>query len=399
MAKDKFPRHFVLDSQNYRYNRVPFNNVGERAVEVPIALDFLASFAPSARLCEVGNVLSNYEEAWQSYFEIRTRQIIDKYEVAAGVDNLDILEMPDHEAYDGIISVSTMEHVGQQWIRGGYSGEDRDFEAPLKAIAKVYDLLRPGGRALITVPFGRLLDGGWYIQFSAEYLKLLTDKYGISSECMDVSYLRRDAIELTLDNPRQHWVQVQEQDLVEAEYDIGFPHANGIAIIRLTKTEKRMRTENSTTTSLAFALSPIIGSVFSYVCNRHVIPDASGYFYPQTTGPVISLSVSKPPAGSYDLTFGFEMKKRCELSLQAHAFPMAEDSASAYKLLDGHISESTALQMRVTLPAGLERVELMVSNYSGAQARFRILNFVIREVPLVGRDLFVRSMPICAVDA
>jgi hypothetical protein len=344
-------------------------------------------------------VLSNYEEAWQSYYEIRARQIIDKCETAARVDNLDILEMPGHETYDGIISVSTMEHINQHWIRGGYNAEDRDLEAPLKAMAKVYDLLRPGGRALITVPFGRLLDGGWYIQFSAEYLKLLIDKYGISSECMDANYLRRDAIELTFDNPRQHWVQVQEQDLAEAEYDIGFPCANGVAIIRLTKTEKRMPTDSSTTSSLAFALSPLIGSVFSRVCNHHVIPDAYGYFCPPTTGPVTSLSLSKPPAGSYDLIFGFEMKKRCELSLQARAFPVAEDSASAYMLLNGHISDSTTLQMRVTLPAGLERVELTVSNYSGAQARFRIRDFIIRKAPLAGRDLFVRSMPAGTVDA
>lgn len=46
-----------------------------------------------------------------------------------------------------------------------------DREAPLKAIAKIYGLLEPNGKALITVPFGKLTDGKWYIQFSQKYLR------------------------------------------------------------------------------------------------------------------------------------------------------------------------------------------------------------------------------------
>ncbi len=152
------------------YNRIKFNNRAERAVEVPIAFNFLMHRSTAGHILEVGNVLQHYENALSDLLHIRARRIVDKFESGEGVDCIDIMDVDAREQYQTILSVSTLEHVGQSCAPGGEFGERKtatDLEAPLKAIAKIYDLLAVGGRALLTVPFGKLIDGGWYIQFSA----------------------------------------------------------------------------------------------------------------------------------------------------------------------------------------------------------------------------------------
>jgi SAM-dependent methyltransferase len=223
---------FLWNGQSLYYNRIDQNNLAERAIEIPIAFMFLAQLERRQSLLEIGNVLSNYENALSDYLGLRSRRIIDKFEVALGVENIDLMELPSGEKFDAIVCISTVEHVGQ-----GYAGhaEDHDFEAPLKAIAKIYDLLEPGGKALITVPFGKLLDGGWYIQFSQEYLNLLTSTYGIPAVGIKPSYFQRIATELVDLNPRQLWLQTEPEAMTETDYGWVYPYGNGLAVIELTK--------------------------------------------------------------------------------------------------------------------------------------------------------------------
>lgn len=226
---------FSFKGNQLLYNRSPYNNSGEIAVEVPIALNFLANNKSRTNLIEIGNVLTNYEDCLPENITIRPRRIVDKYEVAVGVDNIDLMELPDSEKYDVIVSISTVEHVGQEYNIEGK--KFHDFEAPLKAIAKIYNLLSVGGKALITVPFGKLLyfAEGESIQFSKEYLDLLSTKYQIPSMAISKTWLKRIAFELGVDNPRQIWVQIEESELSNIEYHWPWPYANGIAIIEMSK--------------------------------------------------------------------------------------------------------------------------------------------------------------------
>ncbi|MBD2464966.1 hypothetical protein H6G89_28585 [Oscillatoria sp. FACHB-1407] len=223
---------FLWNGKPLYYNRIDQNNLAERSVEIPIAFMFLAQLEKRQNLLEIGNVLSNYENALSDYLGLRSRRIIDKFEVALGVENIDLMELPSAEKFDAIVCISTVEHVGQ-----GYAGhaEDHDFEAPLKAIAKIYDLLEPAGKALVTVPFGKLLDGGWYIQFSQDYLNLLTSTYGIPAPAISTSYFQRIATELVELNPRQLWLQTQPEAMAETDYGWVYPYGNGLAVIELTK--------------------------------------------------------------------------------------------------------------------------------------------------------------------
>jgi FkbM family methyltransferase len=237
-------RTFLYKGKPLPYNRIGYNNVGERAVEIPIALNFLATLEKKNKILEVGNTLSHYENVLSHYLGIGDRQIVDKFEVALGVDNIDLMDLPTREKYDGIISVSTVEHIGQGVEPSGAYGENMkkgDLEGPLKAIAKIYDLLAVGGKALITVPFGKLIDGEWYIQFSYEYLELLSEKYQIPQEAITTIFMRILDMELPLSNPREIWVEETANKLNYVEYNYPYPCANAIALIELTKQEMPFR--------------------------------------------------------------------------------------------------------------------------------------------------------------
>jgi hypothetical protein len=136
---------FTWRGEDLEYLVHPYNStaLNERAVEVPIALDFIARQPAGARGIEVGNVLGHYTE--------RDWRVVDLTEVAPGVDNVDVLELdPARDAADWLVAISTVEHVHP----------DRPAAA-IDAVNRLLELVLPGGTALITVPFDQhaYLDG------------------------------------------------------------------------------------------------------------------------------------------------------------------------------------------------------------------------------------------------
>ncbi len=228
----QWKKSFIFNGKSLYYNRINFNNIAERAVEIPIVLDFYNQIKPEAKVLEIGNVMANYEDSFRVNHAFKSRRVIDKYEVASGVENIDIMDVTEKEQYDFIISISTMEHVGQE------GSIHDDFEAPLKGIAKIYDLLTIGGKALITVPFGKLINGRGFIQFSQSYINLLSTKYQIPSSAISKSYLKRIASEIGARNPRQLWLQAEEYELSNVEFCWPWVYGNAIAAIELTKLDQ-----------------------------------------------------------------------------------------------------------------------------------------------------------------
>jgi hypothetical protein len=133
-------RTFTFGGREYRYlhHRYHYTWLNERAVEVPIAAAALEE-RRGGRVLELGNVLSHYLPV--------DHTIVDKYEHAPGVINEDVLDLPAHERYDLILSISTLEHVG-------YEEDPRDPEKAGRAVTKLVELLEPGGRLLATFPAG-----------------------------------------------------------------------------------------------------------------------------------------------------------------------------------------------------------------------------------------------------
>ncbi len=112
----------------------------ERAVEVAVARAFLDRAPLGARVLEVGNVLGRYGGTGHL--------VIDRYERAPGVLNVDAADYAAPElAFDAIVSVSTLEHVG-------WDEPERDLGKAERTIAHLRRLLAPGGRMLVTIPLG-----------------------------------------------------------------------------------------------------------------------------------------------------------------------------------------------------------------------------------------------------
>ncbi|NER99122.1 MAG: hypothetical protein F6J86_35755 [Symploca sp. SIO1B1] len=242
---------FIFKQKRLYYNRIPFNNCSERSVEIPIAFDFLANLRKKDKILEVGNVLGYYENLLSEYLGIMNRRIVDKFEETPGVDNIDLMDIPTEDKYDAIVSVSTVEHVKQGIEPSGAYGEQievRDLEGPLKAIAKIYELLLPGGTGLITVPIGKLLDLEWLIHFNSEYLNLLVSKYEIPQDAICINFLKRLTLYPPINNPLQLWAEVGESQVSNVNYNWPWPCANAIAVVELNKL-----TENFT---LKLDLSP-----------------------------------------------------------------------------------------------------------------------------------------------
>lgn len=135
------PGSFPFGGKRYDYFFHPYNYTwdNERAVEIPLALEYLALHR-GGRILEVGNVLSHYVRAdWD---------IVDKFERENGVIPADAATFCPEEPYDLVISISTLEHVG-------FDDYPRDPALIPQAVANLTaHCLRPGGRMVVTVPVG-----------------------------------------------------------------------------------------------------------------------------------------------------------------------------------------------------------------------------------------------------
>lgn len=130
-------RRFLFDGYRIPYHIAVYNPTWRsgRMVEIAIANHFLERHG-DGRGIEIGNVLSYYQPV--------SHKVLDKYERAPDVLNIDVLDLQS-PPLDWIVSISTLEHVG--W--------DEEPQEPGKVIAAIRHLrgqLAPGGKMLVTVP-------------------------------------------------------------------------------------------------------------------------------------------------------------------------------------------------------------------------------------------------------
>jgi SAM-dependent methyltransferase len=192
-----FKQHtFKFQGKEYAYLYHAYNRTwdGERTVEVPIVWSALQANREK-RVLEVGNVLSHYFPA--------SHHIIDKYEVADGVVNIDVVDYRPDAPYDLIVSISTLEHVG-------WDERVKDPSKIRRAIENLRNHLAPEGEILLTIPFGynphldELVKAGW-LEFN---------------KC---AYMKR----VSLDNK---WVEASWEEVEGSTYDEPYPHANAILV-------------------------------------------------------------------------------------------------------------------------------------------------------------------------
>jgi SAM-dependent methyltransferase len=90
----------------------------------------------------------------------------------------DLRELPYRDdLFDTVVSVSTLEHVGmdnQRYGVQGLQGTTPDRELAL-ALTELRRVTRPGGTLLITVPYGRPDDLGWFRVFDRAAVERIVD--------------------------------------------------------------------------------------------------------------------------------------------------------------------------------------------------------------------------------
>jgi SAM-dependent methyltransferase len=85
--------------------------------------------------------------------------------------------------FDYVVSLSTLEHIGldnaRYYTNGGAA--EREPDSYLRAVAEMARVLRPGGQAYLSVPFGRHIELGWLQVFDAAMLDRLIEAFGPAS--------------------------------------------------------------------------------------------------------------------------------------------------------------------------------------------------------------------------
>lgn len=149
------------------------HNLPERAVEL---LLMRLSYKPGARLLDVGhaNIMLCQRELIRMLPEPRHLTGIDIAAPAEGLDALyetsllgDVATFDFKGArFDLIWCISAMEHFGMD--NSGYTDEfTKNTELDAIALDRLIDVLAPGGALLVTVPYGRAEDHGWFRQYDA----------------------------------------------------------------------------------------------------------------------------------------------------------------------------------------------------------------------------------------
>jgi SAM-dependent methyltransferase len=167
----------------------------ERAVEVPIAREFLERYA-GRRVLEVGNVTPYYLDT--------AHTVLDKYERGPGIINADITDYAPGDRFDLILSVSTFEHIGFDDEMDGDSGVKIS-----RAITTCRGLLAAGGQLVLTLPLG----------YNPALDRMIADR---QLGCNRAIFLKRTG--------RLAWQTVDAEAALACEYGRPFPYANAVMI-------------------------------------------------------------------------------------------------------------------------------------------------------------------------
>ncbi len=189
-------RKFTFNNKQYNYYYTSREGYWqyrtERVIEIPIFHEIVQS-SNGKKILEVGNTLSHYYPT--------NHTIVDKYEVADGVINKDIVRFDDGKKYDLILNISTLEHVG-------FSPQEPDQPEKIhQALKSMQKLLKPKGVIISSFPVGfnpevdkrilksmknfkfmkRVSMGNKWVEFTPTEDYIKKAKYGFPYPCANIT--------------------------------------------------------------------------------------------------------------------------------------------------------------------------------------------------------------------
>ena len=212
----------IADGETY----VDSANTTERVVEIPWVL---SRWKGEERVLDLG-----YAYAAGYYLTALLGLPIDDVHAvdwsAAPVPGLlrtraDLRALPYRdESFPLVLCISTIEHIGLDNRRYGMEGRG-GTSGDAFTIAELERILQPGGRLLITVPFGRRMDESWYVQYDTERWRDLIGTTALRIEEQEIFHLTEEG-----------WSKTEDLETVEQiSYGVNAPAARSVLCASLVK--------------------------------------------------------------------------------------------------------------------------------------------------------------------
>lgn len=198
----------------------------ERVVEIPWAI---SRWDGAARVLDLG-----YAFAPRVYLSALTalpaREVHGVDHESAPVPSLrrtraDLRALPYRDgSFDLVICISTIEHIGMDNTRYGIVAEALTEAGDAATLREIERVLAPGGRALVTVPFGRREDHGWFRQYDEASWSALLRTTTLRPETVE-TYVLED----------RGWRPADPRSLANVSYGGGSPAARAVLCAELRK--------------------------------------------------------------------------------------------------------------------------------------------------------------------
>lgn len=214
---------FLFNLHRLEYFFHSYNNFGltERSVEIPIVRHYLEQ-GHYQNVLEIGNVTNYYYEYFRQAFLGKRKTVVDKYELASDVVNVDIAKYAPGVQFDFIFSISTFEHMDSDRGRNPdyVEGSSELMSIAADNLRRVSDvLLLDGGKFVITAPLG------YAVEWDATF-------YSRTFEECDVSRFRRHVLRKKKESV---WEQVEVTEGKHAVYNHPLPGANYLSVVEFDK--------------------------------------------------------------------------------------------------------------------------------------------------------------------
>jgi O-antigen chain-terminating methyltransferase len=206
----------------------------ERVVEIPWAL---SKYDGGSRVLEVGcSFASENPKYIQGLMALNVPELhgidISSIEAPHFIKKTADIRESGYETgfFDFILCISTLEHVGKDNTKYYLPVAElqRDRQNPsqpdTEALVEMFRILRPGGKLIVTVPFGKFVDYDWFTQYDAQAISTLFE--AIPSGTITAEYFKYT---------EAGWAPCAADDLAQTAYgDSGAPAAAGLACFEIT---------------------------------------------------------------------------------------------------------------------------------------------------------------------